>query len=292
MALGRYFRSRALALVVVSALAFGILAQTPAPVPPAPNPFPPTIFDQGNCAGKDTCSDCTGASGCIWCIINSNRTFEGARICLKGDIQGASSPYNAKTCNDFYFNQCNVSDHWAGSSLNYVWMIVLLIFLILVCIVGIGFILMFTLKHCKKFCKKCDCSCDCCRCGRIIDESSVKTAEKSSYQAMPSGPNINDLAQGKRGPVVSVAPPVAAPPSSSSAASRNAPLVMPEDIDKSVLPPGFEKEPPPPVFVKGGTEDQYKDFMVARLKYETWENQLLLYYRRHPDWAAAHSKKT
>ena len=68
-------------------------------------------------------------------------------------------------------------------------------------------------------------------------------------------------------------------------------LVMPDDMDTSVLPPGFEAEPPKPLFIKGGTEDQYKEYMVSRLKYETWENQLLLYYRRNPDWAAAHSKK-
>lgn len=31
--------------------------------------------------------------------------------------------------------------------------------------------------------------------------------------------------------------------------------------------------------------------MVAKLQHETWENQLLLYYRKNPDWAKAHMKQ-
>lgn len=52
------------------------------------------------------------------------------------------------------------------------------------------------------------------------------------------------------------------------------------DIDQyneTNLPPGFEKGPPKPHFEKGGTEEQYKAYMIAKYEYETFENRIVLW---------------
>jgi len=54
-----------------------------------------------------------------------------------------------------------------------------------------------------------------------------------------------------------------------------------ETIDRGNLPPGFPPEPPKPFFREGGSEEEYKDYMRQRLKYEEWENNLLLWHRKN-----------
>jgi len=43
------------------------------------------------------------------------------------------------------------------------------------------------------------------------------------------------------------------------------------------LPPNFERGPLKPHFEKGGTEEQYKAYMITKYEYETWENKLILW---------------
>lgn len=50
-----------------------------------------------------------------------------------------------------------------------------------------------------------------------------------------------------------------------------------DSYNEQNLPPYFEKAPPKPQFEKGGTEEQYKAYMVAKYEYETWENKLVLW---------------
>jgi len=53
-----------------------------------------------------------------------------------------------------------------------------------------------------------------------------------------------------------------------------------ENIDRVHLPPGFQPEPPKPVFREGGQREEYIAYMRERLLYEEWENSLLLWYRK------------
>jgi len=54
-----------------------------------------------------------------------------------------------------------------------------------------------------------------------------------------------------------------------------------ENIDRVNLPPGFPPEPPKPVFREGGSEEEYKEYMKTRYKYEEWENSLLVWHHKH-----------
>jgi len=38
--------------------------------------------------------------------------------------------------------------------------------------------------------------------------------------------------------------------------------------------------PPKPTFRPGGTEEEYKQYMVAKYDYETWENSIILLARK------------
>jgi len=53
-----------------------------------------------------------------------------------------------------------------------------------------------------------------------------------------------------------------------------------KDIDFVNLPPGFDPAPPKPAARKGMSEDEYKEYMRNKLAYESWENKLLLFYRK------------
>jgi len=187
--------------------------------------------------------------------------------CVPGGWFGPDS--SSGTCDHFYMGQCSVDGYLLGSSLNYVYLLVILIAIVIVLVIIIILAIVIPRK-CKK---------------RHIRSKDYKTAPASAYS---DGPNINDLAAGLRPAAVSRAPPLVVPAPKPSATTT---MIMPEDMDTTVLPPGFEAEPALPNFIKGGTEEQYKAYMVSKLKHETWENQLLLYYRRNPDWAAAHTKK-
>jgi hypothetical protein len=50
-----------------------------------------------------------------------------------------------------------------------------------------------------------------------------------------------------------------------------------DTYNENNLPPSFEKGPPKPHFEKGGTEEQYKAYMIQKYEYETWENKLVLW---------------
>jgi hypothetical protein len=85
------------------------------------------------------------------------------------------------------------------------------------------------------------------------------------------------------------APPSSKPsgPSSSSSAAIPAGLSADDEAilrlgpidsyNETNLPPNFEKGPPKPHFEKGGTEEQYKAYMIAKYEFETWENKLVLW---------------
>jgi len=53
--------------------------------------------------------------------------------------------------------------------------------------------------------------------------------------------------------------------------------INPDSFNENNLPPGFEAAPQKPLFKQGGTEAEYKAYMVQRYEYETWENKLTLY---------------
>jgi hypothetical protein len=50
-----------------------------------------------------------------------------------------------------------------------------------------------------------------------------------------------------------------------------------DSYNENNLPPNFERGPPKPHFEKGGTEDQYKAYMIQKYEFETWENKLVLW---------------
>jgi len=50
-----------------------------------------------------------------------------------------------------------------------------------------------------------------------------------------------------------------------------------DTYNENNLPPGFDRGPPKPHFEKGGTEEQYKAYMIQKYEYETWENKLVLW---------------
>lgn len=54
----------------------------------------------------------------------------------------------------------------------------------------------------------------------------------------------------------------------------------PDDYNINNLPPGYPPAPEKPVFDPDGTEEDYKDFMIAKLEYERWENRIIVYKRK------------
>lgn len=53
-----------------------------------------------------------------------------------------------------------------------------------------------------------------------------------------------------------------------------------DEINENNLPEGYPEPPPIPVFQKGGSEAEYKEYMIKRYEREAWENKLILYKRK------------
>eukprot|EP01125_Pyxidicula_operculata_P000318 TRINITY_DN10373_c0_g1_i1.p2 TRINITY_DN10373_c0_g1~~TRINITY_DN10373_c0_g1_i1.p2 ORF type:complete len:114 (+),score=45.19 TRINITY_DN10373_c0_g1_i1:41-382(+) len=54
-------------------------------------------------------------------------------------------------------------------------------------------------------------------------------------------------------------------------------------VDVNNLPDGFPPAPKKTDKFEGGGEDEYKEWMRQRMKYEKWENSLTLYKMREKD---------
>jgi hypothetical protein len=116
-------------------------------------------------------------------------------------------------------------------------------------------------------------------------------ARKDQYQAaLPPGPTRQEAhidSQLQLATGVFHEPVASSPPQYSKPAGGGGNLTAEEEAILSLgpidsyneqnLPPGFDKGPGKPHFEKGGTEEQYKAYMIAKYEYETWENKLVLW---------------
>jgi len=195
------------------------------------------------------CTDCVKVTSCVWCQIASNES-----ICVPGNV---FSPNTNWTCGQWFYGQCQVSGNKFPA-----------IYLLIIAGVGVVVILLVItiIVICLKNKKRGNGGC--CPSTSISNKNYKQGEEEDKMH------NYKIVAQ----------PVVRDVDYTTTTTKTDKPMILPtinmDDIDRENLPPGFEDPPPKPEGRKGMSEAEYKEFMIAKLKYETWENKLLLYYRK------------
>jgi len=207
------------------------------------------VFSVLSLCDINDCFDCVKDTTCAWCNVdNSNLS-----LCVTGTLFAPNTNY---TCGQWFYGQCSVNGNLVPA------IYLFIIFGVLIVVIGIIItIICVCLKNKNPGTGGC--------CPNIsISSKNYKQGEEEekmhNYKIVnqPTTRDVNYSTSTKTDKAIIL------------------PTINMDDLDKENLPDGFEEPPPKPEARKGMSEQEYKEYMISKLKYETWENKLLLYHRK------------